>query len=147
MADGRQVSDIVSEPGETPPRRGLFMVGLNPGQPQTQPFAIEAGGFNPGRNGKAPPGSLRRFTGEVFLLRDLFDRCATPVQTLNFVNTAGTSRGFDCLTLVKSEIFHEFNVRLLDLLGSAGSNVDYDLALRGFYPNMNQAHSFLFEFN
>jgi pimeloyl-ACP methyl ester carboxylesterase/PKD repeat protein len=143
MADGRAVIDIVSAPGETLPKRGLYMVGLIPGQPQapTQPFSD--GDFNPGRGGKTPPGSLRDFDGRVFLLRDLFDRCASPVETLNFVSPTGT-RGFDCLTLVKSEIFHEFNVRLLDLLGNASANVSYDRALRRFYPNLNQAHSFLF---
>jgi pimeloyl-ACP methyl ester carboxylesterase len=135
---GRTVREIVSE--ETPPR-GMYMVGLEPGQPQTTPFAF-GGSFNPGRNGKRPGG----FTGDIFLERDLFERCGPlTIQSLEFRERTGTgTRTFDCLTVVKSELFHEMNVRLLDFVGERGGNVFYDVLLRGQYPRLNQAHSFLF---
>ena len=145
MADGRTVSEIVS--GDEIPPMGLFMIGLQPGQPQTIPFVFGESVFNPGRNGKAPDGSARSFTGDIFLERDLFERCGpVTVQSLEFRDPDGSLHSFDCLTLVKSEVFHEFNVRLLDILGAPGNNVIYDIELRDRYPNLNRAHSFLFRF-
>ena len=144
---GRSVLDLVS--GTEDPKRGLFMDGLLPGTPQTTPFELSDKPYNPGRNGKAPGFLDGGFTGEIYILKDLVERCGPANQSLDFERPDGTALTFDCLTLLKLELFHEMNVRFLAVMGNTGNdnqNVNYDVILRRPYPTLDTVHSALFNF-